>query len=84
MVHYNSTNIPPEVVASLAPYLQSEIPQYEDSWKASIYTSAIITYLVAVIAVVLRLYSRCLKAQPFKWDEYTIIIALVSKSVFGN
>ncbi len=42
------------------------------------YALATVLTLLAVVAVWLRLYARRLRKADLAWDDYTIILALVS------
>lgn len=77
MTRYDGSNIPPEVVASLPPFLQAEIPLWHENLQPDIYASLAVCHTLACVAVALRLYSRRLKAQPLWWDDWLIFIALV-------
>ena len=70
--------IPPEVVAALPPDLQAQIPLYDENLQPNLYVSDGICLVAAITAVTLRLYSRRLKGQHLGWDDYMIIVALVS------
>lgn len=78
MVEYHGTNIPPEVVASLPPYLQAQIPLWHETMQPEFYASLAICHTAACIAVFLRLYSRKLKGVSLWADDYFIIVSLVS------
>jgi len=77
---YNSTNIPPEVIASLPESLREQIPLYDETLQPNLYASAVICIILAFVAVFLRLYARRLKRQALGWDDYMIIVALVCQT----
>lgn len=77
MVEYDGSNIPPEVIASLAPSLQSQIPLLNEDLQPNVYAALGICHTLACVAVALRLYARRLKAQSLWWDDWLIVVALV-------
>lgn len=78
---YNSTNIPAEVIAALPATLQAQVPLYDETLQANLYASAGICIGVAFLAVFLRLYARFLLRQPIGWDDYIIMVGLVSQTL---
>jgi len=81
-MHFNSTNIPPEVVQALPPFLQAQVPLYDENLQANLYATAAICLTLSYIAVRLRLWARKLKGQAMGWDDWMIIVALFFTSIF--
>lgn len=77
---YNSTNIPAEIIAALPASLRDQVPLYDETLQPNLYSSAGICMGAACLAVVLRLYARFLKQQPLGWDDYIILVGLVSRT----
>lgn len=50
---------------------------YEQNRTGDIYGSMITLTVIAIIAVILRLFARKISKASFWWDDWTIIIALV-------
>lgn len=80
MVQYDGSSIPPEVVAALPPFLQAQIPSWNETLQPDIYAALAVCHTLACAAVAMRLYARRLKAQPLWWDDWLILVALVSLS----
>ena len=51
---------------------------YYQSRTAGVYGGTISLLIIAAIAVVLRLTARRISAANFWWDDWTLVIALVS------
>ena len=60
-------------MATAAPPLP---PDVSDAWK--VWVGSIVSVVLATIAVAARLAARRISAARFWWDDYTIIMALVS------
>lgn len=71
-----AANIPPELIASLPPPLQAQIPLYNETLQPNLYAASTILFVAVWVAVGLRLYARRLKRQKLGWDDYLILIAL--------
>lgn len=67
-----------KIVAQLPPYLQEQIPHYEETLRPNIYAATGICLVIAYVSVGLRLYGRRLQGQALWWDDYMSIVALVS------
>lgn len=50
---------------------------------ATVYTIAIVFFLLALAATILRFYARSIKKVGFSWDDYVIIPALVRRILYG-
>ncbi|KAJ3580176.1 hypothetical protein NPX13_g389 [Xylaria arbuscula] len=79
---YTRATLPPEIIAGLPPYLQAEVPHYDDTLQPNLYAAAIISIVAAYIATGLRLWARKLRAQKLWWDDYMCLVALFFVSVF--
>lgn len=66
------------IVAKLPPYLQEQVPHYEETLRPNIYAATGICLVLAYVSVGLRLYGRRLQGQALWWDDYMSIVALVS------
>lgn len=77
MVEHDSADLPPDVIASLPPFLQAQIPLLHENLQPNIYASLAVCHSLACAAVASRLYARRLKAQPLWWDDWLICVALV-------
>lgn len=79
---YNSTTVPPEVAAALPPYLQAQIPFYDETTQPNLYAAMIICLFLAYLAVGLRFYAWRLKGQRLRWDDYMISLSLILNTIF--
>lgn len=80
--------LPVEQVLMVAAYLSPEMLQYQinhidDNRAPEIITSAVIIGVLAIAAVVLRLYCRRTMKVAFSYDDYLIIMGLVG-SILGR
>lgn len=67
-----------KIIAQLPPYLQEQVPHYEETLRPNIYAATGICLVLAYVSVGLRLYGRRLQGQALWWDDYMSIVALVS------
>ena len=63
------------------PDIQYQIDHIGDDRRPSIIAASAVCLLAAYIAVTARLVSRRLQKTPLHWDDYSILIALVSPIV---
>lgn len=54
---------------------------YHQSRTSGVYGGTITLTIIAAIAVALRLTARWISAAKFWWDDWTLVIALVSSAV---
>lgn len=76
-MEYDGFNIPPKIAASLQSFLQAQIPLWNETLQPDIYAALSVCHTLACFAVALRIYARRLKAQPLRWDDWLVVIALV-------
>ena len=48
-----------------------------DESPGKMYALASVLTVLAIVAVVLRFYARCIKKVGSSWDDYSIVLALV-------
>ena len=60
------------------PDIQYQTDHVGDDRRSDIITSSTICLLAAYIAITARLVSRRLQKTPLHWDDYSILVALVS------
>lgn len=74
---YNSTNVPEEIVASLPPELQAQVPLYDETLQPKIRGTLAACTVIAYVSLGLRLYARRLAKQPLGLDDLFVGLAVV-------
>ena len=77
---FNSTNIPPEVLASLPVELQVQAPLYDETAQPKIRATLAVCTIIAYVALGLRLYARQITKQPFGLDDLFAGLTVVRTS----
>ncbi|KAI1382722.1 uncharacterized protein F4822DRAFT_423331 [Hypoxylon trugodes] len=78
---FNSTNIPPEVLAALPAELQAQAPLYDQTAQPKIYATLAVCTVIAYVALGLRLYARRITKQAFGLDDVFTSLAVVFTTI---
>lgn len=78
---YSSTTIPEDIVASLPPEIQAQVPLYDETLRPKIYGTLAVCTAIAYVSLVLRLYARRLTKQPLGLDDLFAGLTVVRVSI---
>lgn len=74
---YNSTNIPPELIALLPVQVQEQVPLYEQTRQPTIRAAIAVCGVIAYAALGLRFWARYLTKQTLGLDDLFTGLAVV-------
>ncbi|KAG6357984.1 hypothetical protein INS49_013867 [Diaporthe citri] len=78
---FNSTSIPPEVLAVLPPELQAQVPLYDQTAQPKIRATLAVCTIIAYVALGLRLYARRITKQAFGLDDLFAGLAVIFTTI---
>lgn len=77
---FNSTNIPPEIIAQLPAYLQEQVPLYDQNRQFTVRATLAGCTAITYVALGLRLLARWVTKQAVGLDDLFTVLAAVSTS----
>jgi len=78
---FNSTNIPPDVIASLPSDLQEQVPLYDQTAQPRIHATLAVCTIIAYIAMGIRLYAKRITNQSLGLDDLFAGLAVVFTTI---
>ncbi|KAI1459483.1 hypothetical protein F4805DRAFT_64301 [Annulohypoxylon moriforme] len=80
-MRFNSTNIPPEILAALPAEIQAQAPLYDQTEGPKIYATMTVCTVITYTALGLRLYARRLTKQPLGLDDLFTSLTAFSTTI---
>lgn len=74
---FTSDTIPDEVIATLPPWLQAQVPLYDKTQLPLIIATLSVCMAIACISLAVRLYARRVARQAYGLDDLFAGLALV-------